>query len=55
MWSNPRVRAGIDCREAARGDMREQTVVRNACGGRPGRHESKAILLSHTYGIETSH
>ena len=31
-----------------RGDIREEAVVGNACGGKPGSHGSKAILLSHT-------
>ena len=47
MWSNPRVRAAVDCREMDRGDVREVTVVGNACGGKPGNHGSKEILLSH--------
>ena len=40
-------RAAVDCGETDRGDMREETVVGNACGGKPGSHGSKAILLSH--------
>ena len=55
MWSNPRARAAVVYREADRGDMREEIMVGNACGGKPGSHGNKAILLSHTYGIETSH
>ena len=54
MQNNPWAKAAIDCREAARGDMREQTVVRNACGGKPGRHESKAILLGQAQEVEPS-
>ena len=30
------------------GDVREETVVGNACGGKPGSHGSKEIVLSHT-------
>ena len=45
---NPRARTGIDCGETDRGDVREEIVVGNACGGKPGSHGSKAILLSHT-------
>ena len=30
MWSNPRARAAVDCREMDRGDVREETVVGNA-------------------------
>ena len=48
MWSNLTVRAVVDCREMDLGDVREETVVGNACGGKPGSHGSKAILLSHT-------
>ena len=33
--------------ESDQGDVREETVVGNACGGKPGSHGSKAIL-SHT-------
>ena len=47
MWSEPRGRAAVDCREMDQGDVREKTVVENACGGKPGGHGSKAILLSH--------
>ena len=47
LWINPRVRAAVDCRETDRGDVREETVVGNACGGKLGSHGSKAILLSH--------
>ena len=28
-------------------DVREETVAGNACGGKPGNHGSKAVLLSH--------
>ena len=48
MWSNPRVRAAVDNREMDRGGVREEIVVGNASGGKPGSHGSKAILLSHT-------
>ena len=47
LWSNPRVRAAVDCRETDGGDVRQETVVGNACGGKPGSQGSKAILLSH--------
>ena len=42
MWSNPRVRAAVDCRQMDRGEVREEVVV-----GKPGSHGSKAMLLSH--------
>ena len=35
-----------------KGDVREETVVGNACGGKPGSHGSKATLLSHAKGVE---
>ena len=47
MWSNPRVRAAVDYGEADQGDVKKETVVGNACGGKLGSHGSKAILLSH--------
>ena len=46
MWSNPRARAAVDCGETDTGDVREEIVVRNACGRKPGSHGSKAILQS---------
>ena len=54
MWRNPRVRAAVDCREMNLGDVKEETVVGNACGGKLGSHGSKEILLSHTKGLEPS-
>ena len=36
------------CQEMDRGDVREETEVGNACGGKPGSHGSKATLRSHT-------
>ena len=48
------MRATVDCRETEQGDVREETVVGNACGGKPGSHGSKAILLSHALGVEPS-
>ena len=47
LWSNPRARAAVDCGETDRGDVREEIVVGNACGGKPGSHGRKALLLSH--------
>ena len=40
--------------ERDQGDVREEIVVGNACGAKPGRHRSKAILLSHAQGVEPS-
>ena len=47
MQSNPRARAAVDCREMDGGDVRKEIIVKNACGGKPGSHGSKAILLNH--------
>ena len=48
LWSNPRARAAVDCGEMDGGDVREEIVVGNACGGKLGSHGSKSILLSQT-------
>ena len=48
------MKVALDCRETDRGDVREEIVVGNACGGKPGSHGSKAILLSHAEGMEPS-
>ena len=50
MWKDPQARVAVDCGEMDRGDVREETVVENACGGKPGSQGSKAISLSHMYG-----
>ena len=42
------MRAAVDCGETDRGELREVIVVGNACGGKPGSHGSKVIMLSHT-------
>ena len=42
-----RVRAAVDCGETDPGDVREEILVGNACGGKPGIRGSKVILLSH--------
>ena len=47
LWSNPRARAVDDCREMDQGDVREEIVLGNACGGKPGSHGSNMILLSN--------
>ena len=47
LWSNPRARAAVDFGKTDQGDVREETVVGNACGGKPGSQGSKAILPSH--------
>ena len=48
MWSNPRTRAAVDCGETDRGEVREEIVVGYACGGKPGSHGNKAMMLSRT-------
>ena len=45
MWSNPRARTAVDCREMDRGNVREEIVVVNACGGKSGSHGSKDCLI----------
>ena len=47
MWSNPRARAAVDCRERDQGDVKEHIMLEKACGGKLGSHGSKEILLSH--------
>ena len=47
MWCNPWARAAVDCGEMDLGDVREEIVVGNAYGGKPGSHGSKVILLRH--------
>ena len=42
------MRAAVDCGETDQGDVREEIVVGNACGEKPGSHGNTAILLSHT-------
>ena len=42
------MRAAVDCEETDQGEVREEAVAVNACGGKPGSHGSKVILLSHT-------
>ena len=41
------MRIAVDCGETDQEEVKEETVVRNACGGQLGSHGSKAILLSH--------
>ena len=47
LWTEPRARTAVDCGEMDREEVREEIVVGNACGGKPGSHGSKTILLSH--------
>ena len=41
------MKAADDCRETDGGELREETEVGNACGGKLGSNGSKAVLLSH--------
>ena len=41
------MRAAVDCGETDPGDVREEILLGNACGGKLGSHGSKAILLRH--------
>ena len=41
------MRAAVDCGETDGGDMREETEVENACGGKLGNYGSKAVLLNY--------
>ena len=47
-------RAAVGCGEMDEGDVREETVVGNACGGKLGSHGSKVILVSHAKQVEPS-
>ena len=44
----------MDCRETDQGDVREEIVVGCACGGKLGSLGSKAVLLSHAWGVKPS-
>ena len=46
------MRAAVDCGETDGEDVREETMVENAFGGKSGSHGSKAILLCHTWNVE---
>ena len=48
MWSNLSARAAVEYRETDQGDVREEIMVGNAGGRKPGSYGSKAILLSNT-------
>jgi len=55
LWSNPRRKAAVDCGEMDQGDVREETVVGKACGGKSGIHGNKGVLLSHARGWSHHH
>ena len=54
MWSNPRAGAAVDSGEMNLGDVKKEIVIGNACGGKPGSHGNKAILLSHARRVVPS-
>ena len=41
------MRAAVDCGETDRGDVREEIVVGNACGGKPGDTAKSCTGWSH--------
>ena len=41
------MRSAVDCWDIAQGHVKKEIVVANACGGKPGRHGGKAVLLSN--------
>lgn len=46
------VRTAVDCRKMVQVDMREETISKNALGGKPGSYGGRVILLSYTHGVE---
>ena len=44
------MRAAVDCGEMDQGDVREETVVGNACGGKPGSQGSKVDTAESCIG-----
>ena len=46
VWSNPRERAAVDCGETNQWDVRQEIIVGNASGGKPGIHGNKVTHLS---------
>ena len=51
LWSNRRARVAVDCGETDQGDVRQEIVVGNACGGNLGNHGSKAICIVFQLGF----
>ena len=45
LWSNPSVRAAVDCGETDQGDVREEVMVGISYGGKPGSHGGKENYL----------
>ena len=48
------MRAAINYRETDPRDVREEIVVGNSCGEKPGSHGSKAIQLNPVQGVDPS-
>ena len=51
IWSDPRARVAVDCEETDSGEVREETVIGNACERKPRSHGSKAVLVSHAFRV----
>ena len=54
MWGKPRTRAAVDCEDTDGRDVREEILVGNARGGKPGSPGSKMIQLTHVKWVEPS-
>ena len=54
MWSNPRAGAAVDSRKMNLGDVREEIVIGNACGGKPGSHGRRPDTAESYEGVEPS-
>ena len=48
------MRAAVNWGETDCGDVREEIMVRNAGGGKPGSHGIRAILLSPVKEVQRS-
>ena len=48
------MRAAVDRREMDQEDVREETVVGNACEGKPESHRSKTIKLGRGLVVKPS-
>ena len=41
------MKGAVNCGETDREEVKEENLMGNTCGGKPGSHGSKEILLSH--------
>ena len=46
--------SAVECGAMFHRDLREEISVGNAYERKPGKHRRRAILLSHTQGVESS-